>query len=76
VTDRLSERFDWGDEVRIAPDVPARFRPAAAAYVVGMRISDDADEPGIESGIRLFMVEFRDGSDTEVPESFLLAATD
>jgi len=55
----------WGDEVAVAANAPTRFRPGSKAWVVGMRKRE---------GDTLLLIEFEDGTSTEVPRDLIEAA--
>jgi hypothetical protein len=55
--------FTWGDSVRIKDDAPTNLRPGERASIVGLPTKSN----------RLYVVEFPDGSDAQIPEQFLVA---
>jgi hypothetical protein len=65
---------DYGDEIRIRPEAPEKFRPGARAWVVGFRTITERDESQstFSLGSRLVNVEFEDGSSTEVPAQLIV----
>lgn len=68
-----SPRFTWGDLVVVNASAPARFRPGAAASVVGVLevVPRLAAELGTPVGSIVYTLEFSDGSDAQVVEDLL-----
>jgi len=65
----MKPKFDYDDIVRVHPGAPAAARPGERAWVVGIlengpkRGYFDTFPPGV-----IYLVEFEDGSSTEVHE--------
>lgn len=72
-------RPTWGDTVRVKDHVPAAMRPGQLAAVCGLREAETAEEArqfGCAIGATLYLVEFRDGNSSEIPETLLEAVND
>jgi len=64
----------WGDTVRIRENAPSKWRPGAYADVCGITEIETADQARTFEcpiGTMVYLVEFTDGSDVEVPENFV-----
>jgi hypothetical protein len=57
-------RFTYGDEIRVKNAAPSQFRPGQLAAVCSVRELQ---------GSVLYLIEFGDGSDTEISESLIEA---
>lgn len=60
----MNYKFTYGDSIVIKAEAPAEFNPGQFAEVCSMRTTKE--------NINLYIVEFADGSDIEVPEEYLL----
>lgn len=67
-------KFTWGDSVIIRKNSPAKFHPGEFASVCGfykVHSKETAKEFECKIGDWVYTVEFGDGSDIQVPESYL-----
>jgi hypothetical protein len=55
-------KYEWGQEVRVAVSAPEAMHPGHKGSVCGMRERYPCN---------LYLVEFSDGSATEIPEDLL-----
>ncbi len=71
----LSPLFSWGDPVQVKKTSPVKYKAGAIGSICGIRVIDSLfvakkfDQP---IGTNLYIVEFEDGSDLEIPEVFLI----
>lgn len=63
--------FTWGDIVIISDAAPAEWRPGAIAWVVGVFECSETHPVGDFPPGMVYLVEFEDGSATEVTEQVL-----
>jgi hypothetical protein len=66
--------FDWGDEVRIAAGAPDLARPGSRASIVAMtRVVTEslASQWDVLPGTLVYTVEFSDGTDAHIAETWL-----
>ncbi len=64
----------WGDSVMVKPGARPEWRPGAGAAVCGVRQVESVEVAtafGAAVGTQLILIEFSDGSSTEVPEAVL-----
>ena len=73
----MSKRITWGAEVKVAESAPEGFCPGRIGDVCGIRtepyragIIDPAEID--ESTHLIYLVEFSDGTATEIPERYLV----
>lgn len=72
----VSQKFYWGDSVRILKSAPSKYRQFAVGSICGIRlieterVSQELQEP---IGTVLYLVEGSDGQSLEVPEQYLEA---
>lgn len=67
-------KFTWGDSVIIRKNSPTKFHPGGFASVCGfhkVQSKETAKELECKIGDWVYTVEFGDGSDIQVPESYL-----
>ena len=69
-------KFEFGrnENVAIAENAPAKFRPLELAWVISGRVVEDdvqAQAVGYPVNAILYLVEYADGSDVEIPGEFL-----
>ena len=60
----------WGDTVRVKSNADPEMRPGGLAAVCGIRQVETAEQErlfGCPVGTTLYLVEFGDGSELEVP---------
>lgn len=57
-------KYDWGQAVRVVTTAPKDMRPGEAGSVCGIRAMDS---------VRLYLVEFSDGTAVEIPEDLIKA---
>ncbi len=72
--DEAESTFARNENVVIAENAPAGFRPSALAWVISWRVVENesqAQAVGFPANSMLFLVEFADGSDVEMPMAFL-----
>ncbi len=65
--------FGWGHTVEVKRASPVKA--GAIGSICGLRVIDSlitAKEHGQPIGTNLYLVEFEDGSDLEIPEVFLI----
>ncbi len=72
----MTNRFTWGDTVRISASASIEMRPGALGGVCGIRTdpyrAGVVEPANLDPEIRLvYTVEFTDGHDAEVPEQLL-----
>ncbi len=70
-------RFTWGDSVRVIADAPECYRPGAIGSICGMRTADSdnvAEQFQCPIGSVIYIIEYTDGSSTEVPARLLWSA--
>jgi len=60
----MTYKFSYGDSVIIIREAPSEFNPGGYGEVCSMRTTNE--------GKNLYIVEFGDGSDLEVPEEYLV----
>ena len=67
-------KFTWGDAVLVKNNAPKNYRPGEFGSICGIdRITtqNEADELLCKNGEWIYIVEYGDGSSTEVPEVYL-----
>ena len=67
-------KFDRNENVAIAENAPAKFRPSAVAWMISGRMVENelqAQAVGYPVNTILYLVEYADGSDVEIPGEFL-----
>ena len=71
--------FTWGDTVRVSEGASEDHRPGNLGAVCGLTEVTDTDTAathGTPVGSFIYTVEYADGTDAEIPESYLKMATD
>jgi hypothetical protein len=71
----MERRFTWGDLVLILKNAPSPFHPGELASVCGfyqVTSKDIAQDFHCDIGDWIYTVEFGDGSDVEVPGTYLM----
>jgi hypothetical protein len=66
--------FAQGENIMIADNAPAQFRPSALAWAISGRVVENelqAKAVGYPINTVLYLVEYMDGSDIEMPVEFL-----
>lgn len=73
----MKHKFTWNDGVKVHPDAPTHFRPGASAVVVGTGVCNHestAEKTGAKLGEAMYTIEYSDGTDAYIAESWLLSA--
>jgi hypothetical protein len=68
------KEITWGDTVRVKEGASIAARPGAIASVCGMRtiaLREEALQHHVTLGTKLYLIEFGDGTSTEVPEAWV-----
>ena len=66
--------FERGENITIDPQAPELFRPSKMAWVISGRIIENelqANAVGYPIGSIIYLVEYEDGKDIELPVKFL-----
>lgn len=66
--------FERNENVVIAENAPAKFRPSQLAWVISGRVVENelqSSAVGYPVGTILYLVEYTDGSDVEMPGEFI-----
>lgn len=66
--------FERNENVAIAENAPAKFRPSQLAWVISGRIVESelqSQAVGYPVGTLLYLVEYMDGSSVEMPGEFI-----
>ena len=66
--------FSWGDTVRVKAGAQPQKRPGEVAEVVGFREIENATQAKefcAPLGSVLYLIEYGDGSATEIPEEWI-----
>jgi hypothetical protein len=66
--------FKRNENIVIAENAPAKFRPSELAWVISERVVENerqAQAIGYPVNTTLYLVEYMDGSDVEMPGEFL-----
>lgn len=66
--------FGENENVVIAENAPAKFRPSQLAWVISGRVVENelqSNAVGYPVGTVLYLVEYMDGSDVEMPGEFI-----
>jgi len=66
--------FECNENVVIADDAPAKFRPGELGWVISARTVENelqAKTLGYPVGTLLYLVEYMDGSDMKMPGEFI-----
>ncbi len=67
-------KFDYGDEVRVSDDAPAKYHPEELGAICCYRTietGDQAKASGFSIQTILYLVEFGNGTAIEIPQEFL-----
>lgn len=71
---KQDNKYTWNDLVSILKEAPQKYHPGKVAIVCGMfkiEFEEIAKKYNYELGSWIYIVEFEDGSDIEVPENYL-----
>jgi hypothetical protein len=68
----MTNEITWGDTVLVSLEAPAEFRPGARGSVSGIRDLKRTPESDSVDSAALYLIEFADGEEIEIPQSFLL----
>ena len=67
-------KFERNENVVVAENAPERFRPSEFAWVISERVVEtelQAQAIGYPVNTMLYLIEYMDGSDVEMPGEFL-----
>lgn len=67
-------KFTWGDAVLVKPGSPQKYRPGEFGSICGIdKITspEEAKKLYCQKGEWIYIVEYEDGSSTEIPECYL-----
>jgi hypothetical protein len=72
----ISQKFEFerNENIIIAENAPAAFRPLQIAWIISGRIVENeyqAQAVGYPVGTTLYLIEYLDGSDIEIPRIFI-----
>jgi hypothetical protein len=68
-------KFERNENVAIAENAPARFRPSQLAWVISGRVVENelqSQAVNYPIGTLLYLVEYIDGNSVEIPGEFIL----
>ena len=69
-----NNKFTWGDAIWVKKNAPEIYRPGEFGSVCGIsQITTDKEAAQLQcsNGEWIYIIEYEDGSSTEIPESFL-----
>ncbi len=70
----LNSNFTWGDGVTVVPTAPIKYRPGENGWICSIRkigTQQLADRFNVQICSELYLIEYLDGSDQEIPGCFL-----
>lgn len=73
-----TNKFTWGDSIRIDSSAPVIYHPGECGSISGLRQIDNQEMARSfreNIGAVVYIIEFGDGSSIEVPEQFLAKDT-